>query len=75
MTASYTKFTVRYAEADQMGVVHHSNYPVWFEAEQDRFYKKNGLPYSAIEESGAMLPLLELKCTYKALRNTRTKSW
>lgn len=66
MTASYTKFTVRYAETDQMGVAHHSNYPIWFEAGRTDFIRKMGLPYSAIEESGAMLPLLELKCTYKS---------
>jgi len=24
-----THFTVRYAETDQMGIVHHSNYPIW----------------------------------------------
>lgn len=65
MFVSQTLFTVRYAETDQMGVVHHSNYAVWFEAGRTDFIKKMGLPYSKIEENGAKLPLLELKCQFK----------
>ena len=65
MIISQTSFTVRYAETDQMGVVHHSNYPIWFEAGRTDFIKKMGMPYSKIEECGAMLPLLELKCTFR----------
>ena len=65
MFSSDTKFIVRYAETDQMGIVHHSNYPVWFEAGRTDFIKKMGLPYSKIEEMGFMLPLIELRCSYK----------
>ena len=65
MFVSETAFTVRYAETDQMGIVHHSNYPIWFEAGRTDFIKKLGLPYSTIEESGFLLPLVELKCKYK----------
>lgn len=65
MITSQTTFTVRYAETDQMGIVHHSNYLVWFEAGRTDFIKKMGMPYSEIEKNGAMLPLMELKCTFK----------
>lgn len=65
MFTSQLKLTVRYAETDQMGVVHHSNYPVWFEAGRTEFIRQMGMPYSKIEGNGAMLPLLELKCTYR----------
>ena len=65
MFITETFFTVRYAETDQMGIVHHANYPVWFEAGRTDFIKKLGMPYSKIEESGLMLPLLELRCCYK----------
>ena len=65
MFISQTGLTVRYAETDQMGIVHHSNYPIWFEAGRTEFIKQMGMPYSKIEENGAMLPLLELKCTFK----------
>ena len=64
MFVSETFLTVRYAETDQMGIVHHSNYPVWFEAGRTDFIRKMGMPYSKIEESGALLPLVELKCTF-----------
>lgn len=65
MFVSETKFTVRYAETDQMGIVHHSNYPVWFEAGRTDFIKKMGMPYSKIEANGCLLPLVELKCNFK----------
>jgi len=66
MFVTETRFTVRYAETDQMGIVHHSNYPIWFEAGRTEFIKKMGLPYSKIEENGILLPLIELKCSYKS---------
>lgn len=65
MFISETKLTVRYAETDQMGIVHHSSYPIWFEAGRTDFIKKMGLPYSEIEKSGVLLPLIELKCLFK----------
>lgn len=65
MFVSETKFIVRYAETDQMGIVHHSNYPVWYEAGRTDFIRKMGMPYSKIEETGILLPLIELKCAYK----------
>lgn len=65
MFISETRLTVRYAETDQMGIVHHSNYPVWFEAGRTDFIRKMGMPYSKIEENGLLLPLVELRCVYK----------
>jgi len=65
MLTSETRLVVRYAETDQMGIVHHSNYPVWFEAGRTDFIKGIGLPYSKIEEKGILLPLIELKCCYR----------
>ncbi len=64
MFTSQISLIVRYAETDQMGVVHHSNYPIWFEAGRTDFIKKLGMPYSVIEQNGAMLPLLEMKCKF-----------
>jgi len=66
MLISETHFVVRYAETDQMGIVHHSNYPIWFEAGRTDFIKKMGMPYSGIEKEGLLLPLLELNCRYKS---------
>lgn len=65
MFISETAFVVRYAETDQMGIVHHSNYPVWYEAGRTDFIRKLGMPYSKIEEEGVLLPLIELHCRYR----------
>ena len=49
MFISETEIIVNYPETDQMGIVHHSNYPIWFEAARTDFIKM-GMPYSQIEE-------------------------
>lgn len=59
-----TKLTVRYAETDQMAIVHHSNYPVWYEAGRTDFIKAMGMSYTQIEAEGVLFPLLELHCKY-----------
>ncbi len=56
--------TVRYAETDRMGIVHHSNYPVWFEVGRTEFIKQCGISYSRVESKGIMLPLLEVHCKF-----------
>jgi len=61
-----TKFFVRYSETDQMGIVHHSNYAVWFEAGRTEFFTKLGLSIGQIEESGVLLPLYEMNCRFKS---------
>ena len=43
---------VRYAETDQMGVVHHANYLVWFEVARTRLCMLSGFHYHQIEELG-----------------------
>jgi acyl-CoA thioester hydrolase len=62
---SETRFIVRYAETDQMGIVHHSNYPIWFEAGRTDYISKAGMPYSKMEEKGVFLPLIGLNCKFK----------
>ena len=62
---SDTEIVVRYAETDQMGVVHHSVYPVWFEAARTDFMDKAGYPYPDIEKQGILLPLTRLECSYR----------
>ncbi len=56
--------TARYAETDMMGIIHHSVYPVWFEAARTHFIKSTGMTYSELERRGVMLPLAELSCQY-----------
>lgn len=59
-----TRFPVRYAETDQMGIVHHSVYPVWFECGRTDFIKHFGISYDELERCGLMLPLRSLTCNY-----------
>ena len=59
-----TRFPVRYAETDQMGIVHHSVYPVWFECGRTDFIKYYGISYDELERLGLMLPLTDLSCKY-----------
>jgi acyl-CoA thioester hydrolase len=60
-----TKIRVRYVETDKMGIVHHSNYYIWFEAARDEFIDTLGISYSQMEEKGIMMPLIETHCKYK----------
>jgi acyl-CoA thioester hydrolase len=62
---SIVKITVRYQETDQMGIAHHSVYPVWFEAGRTELMREQGFPYSRMEAEGFYLPLIELGCTFK----------
>ena len=59
-----TKVTVRYAETDQMGIVHHSNYAVWYEIGRSDYIKLLGTSYSEMEKAGIMTPLLNLSCHF-----------
>jgi acyl-CoA thioester hydrolase len=61
---SHTEIVVRYQETDQMGVVHHSVYPIWFECGRTDLIQKAGITYDQMEKDGIMLPLLSLKCRY-----------
>src|ERR1700760_1292839 len=47
-----TPVRVRYAETDQMGVVYHANYLVWFEIGRVEFIRQTGLDYAAMEREG-----------------------
>ena len=59
-----SKITARYAETDQMGIVHHSVYPVWFEVARTEFIRHVGMSYTEMEQAGVMLPLAGLTCRY-----------
>ena len=61
---SKSYITVRYAETDQMGIVHHSVYPVWYEIGRTDFVKMFEITYSEMEKLGIMLPVLNLNCHF-----------
>ncbi len=58
--------TVRYVETDQMGVVHHSNYVVWFEEARTELCKESGYHYAEIERLGYYLIVTRLELRYAA---------
>ena len=58
---------VRYAETDQMGVVYHANYLIWFEIGRTEFCRARGFAYKDMEENdSAYLVVAESYCRYKA---------
>ena len=68
---------VRYAETDQMGVVHHAVYPVWFEAARTELSRAVGLPYTEWERRGVFLMVSEVHCRYRrpALYDEEVTVW
>ncbi|MFA5619712.1 MAG: thioesterase family protein [Weeksellaceae bacterium] len=55
---------VRYGETDQMGIVHHGNYPAYCEVARIEFFRKINLPYKDMEENGIILPVTELSLKF-----------
>ncbi len=53
--AVHATIEVRYAETDQMGIVHHANYLVWFEQARTRLCFEAGVHYAEIEKRGYLL--------------------
>ncbi len=62
-----TQLRVRYAETDQMGIVHHANYLIWFETGRSDFCRDKGFSYKEMEEEDdAFLVVAESYCRYKS---------
>ncbi|MGE4578965.1 MAG: acyl-CoA thioesterase [Desulfuromonadales bacterium] len=66
MTTTTCRLTVRYAETDAQGIVHHSNYLVWFEEGRSDFLRQRGLNYTDFEKSGYFIVVAEAQVKYKA---------
>jgi acyl-CoA thioester hydrolase len=61
------RIRVRYAETDQMGVVYHANYFVWFEVGRVEFLRQMGFSYREMEENDAcFIAVVDARCRYKA---------
>ena len=66
-TVGETQVRVRYAETDQMGVVYHANYLIWFEVGRVELIRQMGLDYKRMEaEDGCMIAVVEATARYKA---------
>jgi acyl-CoA thioester hydrolase len=61
-----TTVRVRYAETDQMGVVYHANYLVWFEVGRVELMRAMGFEYKAMEtEDDCHIVVAEAHCRYE----------
>jgi acyl-CoA thioester hydrolase len=57
---------VRYAETDQMGVVYHSNFLVYFEIGRTDYFRKFGFTYRQMESEHVYMPVTESYCKHYA---------
>ncbi len=56
---------VRFAETDAMGIVHHRNYIVWFEAGRVEWMDVAGVPYSEVAAGGNHFAVTAIQVQYR----------
>lgn len=61
-----TDLTVRFAETDAMGVVHHGAYVIWFECGRVAWMVEAGMPYTEVAASGHHFAVTGLQVAYRA---------
>ena len=62
-----TTVRVRYAETDQMGVVYHANYLIWFEVGRVELMRALGIEYKRMEiEDDCHIVVVDVRCRYHA---------
>ena len=61
------RLRVRYAETDQMGVVYHANYFIWFEVGRVELLRQFGFSYRDMEQNDqCFIAVVDARCRYKA---------
>jgi acyl-CoA thioester hydrolase len=55
---------VRYAETDQMGIVYHGNYFLYFETARAEAIRQLGFTYAEMERMGIVMPVIDVHCRY-----------
>ena len=61
-----TRLRARYAETDQMGVVYHSNFLIWFEVGRVEAMRTLGFDYKQMEQQdGCYIAVVDARCRYK----------
>ena len=61
-----TEIRVRYAETDKMGIVHHANYLIWFEAGRSDVCRARGFSYKEMEDDHSLIVVAESYVRYKS---------
>jgi acyl-CoA thioester hydrolase len=60
-----TTVRVRYAETDQMGVVYHANYLIWFEVGRVELMRALGIEYKRMEiDDDCHIVVVDVRCRY-----------
>lgn len=62
---SFTSVRVRYADTDQMRIVHHAKYFEYFELGRSDLIRTLGMSYAQLEEKGIYLPVIEAVAHYQ----------
>lgn len=57
---------VNYSETDQMGVVYHANYLIWFDRARTELMRATGVTYKELERQGVYLAVSEVRVRYRA---------
>src|SRR6476660_1957978 len=60
------RLRVIYGDTDQMGVVYYANYFRFFEFSRAEYLRALGWSYREMEAEGALLPVVDAQCSYKA---------
>lgn len=63
---SLIEFRPRFCETDLMGVVHHSNHLIYFEAARVEWLRRRGVSFSAWTARGLHFPVVEVSVSYKS---------
>ncbi|MCD6017882.1 MAG: acyl-CoA thioesterase [Bacteroidetes bacterium] len=65
MIKTETTLRVRYGETDQMGFVYYGVYAQYYEVGRVEAMRSLGFSYRAMEESGVLMPVINLTINYK----------
>ena len=59
-----SRVRVRYAETDNMGVVYHSNFFIYFEIGRTDYFRELGFTYKELEQADIFMPVTECHCHF-----------
>src|SRR5690606_4818985 len=65
MMTHETEVTVRFNEADPLGIVWHGHYLRYFEDGREAFGNQYGLSYLDFYRNGLAVPVVSVQCDYK----------
>jgi acyl-CoA thioester hydrolase len=63
---SIVRVRVRFAETDQMAIVHHASYAAYMEVGRIEWLRRRGVTYAAWAQTGIHLPVVDLAIKYRA---------